>query len=472
MYPVLTVAVTFLLVAFMTWEDNPFGAATIVYEPSEINPSIRTDTDQVVLSQEELVTPFHALELERAKESSEDILDQFGEYQDYIESNRLGFEIAEHKESYESLVIRMNEADDLFAEQRYDEALDIYAESVGELRIYIDSLDWIYEHSVSAGGSALLERDQEQAETHFKAALRIKPDDETVKEQLAKTALLPELNRLIRESDRAVLRGDYPLAREYLIEAQQIDLKTPSIDSRLQVIDQKIGDDTYSVQLGQAYVLLNSGDVAKAGDAFRTLLQRNPNDAAAQTGLAEVERIQVTNQLKELREQISEEVNAKNYLNAIALYDQVLEINPDLEFAREGKQLQEQLMTSHAGLDLILDDPHRLSLNREYESALVLVDNAREIAVQDTDLKEKLTAVEEVLRNAIQELPLVLISDNLMEVRMTNLGNLEPFDRMELNVRPGRYIVQGSRFGCRDVRKTVIVQPGMDPVKIICENPI
>lgn len=472
-YPVITVVLAVaIIVWFMNWRENPFGEATIVYEPPSPGTIDDRNSNETQSTEPELTTPFHDLELQRAKESSKEILKQFGEYQDYVETNKLGLSIPKQVAIYSELIDHMNEADVIFAEGRYDDALDIYAATVGELGSYIDSLDRIFEHSTAAGIQALNERDQDQAQRHFQEALAIKPDDEATQEWLDRTALLPELNRLIRESDRAVLRQDYELAKKLLIDANKINFETPDIADRLAEIDVKIARESHSRRLGQAYALLNQGDLDRAATEFDALRKENPNDDAVATGFAEAKRLQTTARLKELRERIEEQEKQRNFAQAVALYNEVLEINPDLQFAKEGKRIQEQLMTSHTSMDFILNDPHRLSLNSEFEIAKEQLARAEVVVEHDPELKEKVARVEQILEQVQQEVPLVLISDNTMEIRLTNIGNLEPFDRLELSVRPGRYIVQGSRFGCRDIRKTVIVKPDMDPITIVCEDPI
>ena len=237
-------------------------------------------------------------------------------------------------------------------------------------------------------------------------------------------------------------------------------------------IDQIITTEQHASSLGQAYALLHQGNLTQAKLEFEALLRVNADDAAASTGLEEVQRLQTTDELNSLRRQIEEREREKDYAKAIVLYNEVLAINPDLQFAKEGKRIQEQLMTSHASLDFILNDPDRLSLNREFELAHLQLDKAREIAAHDPELNEKVERVSEILELMDQEVPLIILSDNTMEIRLTNVGDLEPFERLELNVRPGRYVVQGSRFGCRDIRKTVIVKQDMDPITIVCEDPI
>ena len=66
----------------------------------------------------------------------------------------------------------------------------------------------------------------------------------------------------------------------------------------------------------------------------------------------------------------------------------------------------------------------------------------------------------------------MLVSDNEMDVRLATVGDLGPFDRKELKLRPGRYLLTGSGNGCRDVRKTIVVAEGMDPIAIVCVEPI
>ena len=472
LYPLAVATFVIAIILLMTLENNPFGSATIVYDPPDSDLRENTDRPSTQTSDEELATPFQSLALERARESSIEILDQFGKYQDYVETHKLGLNIPKHRRVYEGLIDRMHDADRVFEEERFDEALDLYAVAVGELGIFIDSLDKVYEYSLTAGVQALNERDQPQAELHFNEALTIKPESEEISRYLARASVLPELNRLLREADRAVLREDYEEALRYLTEAQEIDFETPDIASRLAVIEQKIAERSYTQKVGQAYNQLNEGNIERARTAFESLLEQNPTDSAALTGLAETERLQTSERIKALSEQIDEQLDRKDYVEAIKLYDEVLELNPDLQFARQGKVLLERLVTSHTGLDFILDDPYRLSLNQEYDAAKKLLVSAREVQAHDADLQEKVTKVEGILEAADREVPLVLISDNVMEIRLTNVGYLEPFKRLELKVRPGRYVVHGSRFGCRDVRKTVIVTDDMAPITIMCENPI
>ena len=49
---------------------------------------------------------------------------------------------------------------------------------------------------------------------------------------------------------------------------------------------------------------------------------------------------------------------------------------------------------------------------------------------------------------------------------------LGKFARKEVQLRPGRYVLIGSRDGKRDVRRELLVVPQMPPVEIVCQEAI
>ena len=66
----------------------------------------------------------------------------------------------------------------------------------------------------------------------------------------------------------------------------------------------------------------------------------------------------------------------------------------------------------------------------------------------------------------------MLTSDAATEVTISQIGPLGKFARKELQLRPGRYVLKGSRDGRRDVRLEVNVVPQMTPVEISCRETI
>jgi hypothetical protein len=77
-----------------------------------------------------------------------------------------------------------------------------------------------------------------------------------------------------------------------------------------------------------------------------------------------------------------------------------------------------------------------------------------------------------MLATAARAVPVVITSDSATQISVFQVGSIGAFARKELNLRPGRYVITGSRAGCRDVRVEVMVVPDMPPVDIRCRETI
>jgi hypothetical protein len=69
---------------------------------------------------------------------------------------------------------------------------------------------------------------------------------------------------------------------------------------------------------------------------------------------------------------------------------------------------------------------------------------------------------------------LSLVSDNVTEIEIPEIGSFGTFARREIDLKPGKYTVIGTRAGYREVRRDVTVAPGQDvqTINVRCEVPI
>ena len=69
---------------------------------------------------------------------------------------------------------------------------------------------------------------------------------------------------------------------------------------------------------------------------------------------------------------------------------------------------------------------------------------------------------------------LALLSDNETEVEIEEIGSFGTFSKREIDLKPGRYTVIGTRAGYRAVRRDVTVAPGevAQTISVRCQEPI
>ena len=458
----LGVAVAFWFLAPRDWiTPNTDGLTTLN------NESVREGNNH---TNRETITPFKDAQQERASEAAQTIIDEFVEYQDIIEKNQWGTD--EHLKTYGSILERTIKGDSLFTERRFDEADSEYKLALQEVKQLIDDMNTEFDHWVEQGTKALQDRDFEsslEAWTHAKA---IKPLDQVVQAKLARVQLLPKVNGLIRESERARIKEDWVQALEHLNEVTKLDPLTLGITDRREEILERIRSQDLNDALTDGHQQLTDNNFDSAEQIFTEILVDYPENTAAQTGLQQVVRARLAAKIEALRVEAREKEDQLDMRGALKTYDEALALDNSLQFAIEGRQRVFEIISVVNDMNDTLQDPHALSADEVYDEAKNTLETAQRHRGHSEEYDKLLQSFADLVSYAGTQLPVVLISDEMTEVTLTTSHRIGSFQRHELTLRPGRYILHGTRDGWVDIRKTVIVQQDMDPVSIVCEEQI
>ncbi|MCY3885684.1 MAG: tetratricopeptide repeat protein [Gammaproteobacteria bacterium] len=415
-------------------------------------------------------TPFLDAQHDRAMEQAEETLNDFSSLQDHYESHQLGSE--KHLALYNDAIDRANNGDILFGRREFAEAQKEFETALEELRQLIATIDTEFEEWMTAGLRALDERDVTKSRSAFVHAAEIKPLEQSPHEALQRVEKLPKINELLRESDRASLRGNWDEALSFLDQAETLDDLTQEIDSRRESILSARAGEELNHLLSLGHQALNQDDFDEADRLFNEVLRRHPDNAAAETGLQKSQVSRTVAQISDLQATALQQENELKLTAAMQTFEQALEIDSTLEFAIEGRDRVREIVTLSAQISTVLNDPGNLSGDQELELARQVLEDAQKYINHSDAYDEALNELAEIVEIASQFVPVVLISDNATEVTLSTKGQLGSFERHEIQLRPGRYQLIGSRDGREDVRKTFNVEPDMDPVSIICENEI
>ena len=103
-----------------------------------------------------------------------------------------------------------------------------------------------------------------------------------------------------------------------------------------------------------------------------------------------------------------------------------------------------------------------------------LLAQARAVADAGPLLRSQAAKVESQLPLYEKPVRVSLESDGLTSIAIQRVGTLGSFARQEVELKPGRYVVVGTRAGYRDVRREIMVAPGqaLQPVQVRCVEPI
>lgn len=413
------------------------------------------------------ISPFKDLQLERAKEKASEQLAKFVELQIQLEDD---MQVTEWGASeYGDIKDLATLGDEQFLAREFDTALATYAQATERLDALRQTGDELFSTAVTAGLAALDNFDQPLAEQAFAKALEIKPQDSAALAGQVRTRNLPELQRLLRRARQLQRRGDIESAHAAYQDVLALDAQTPGIDEALQQLADARTNKNFEDQLSTGFAALDKGQHARAKTAFNAALAIKPNDPVAAGGLQQIAQETEVKLLKRLRNEALAAAKQEDWKAALAGYDSALKIDSNLEFANSGRRNAQERLRYLTVMSRIQSNPTRLSEDKRLAEADELITEAAQLASSGPAWDEKLAVTQALLQSYRKPVAVTLTSDNKTIVTVYKVGRLGSFDSHQLQLRPGAYTIVGSRDGCQDVRKEVIVKPSMPPIEIRCE---
>jgi len=164
----------------------------------------------------------------------------------------------------------------------------------------------------------------------------------------------------------------------------------------------------------------------------------------------------------------------EEWSDALREYEAALAVDPLVAFAIEGKERAASKAALQTALDFHLRNPARLSTESVAREAEVLLERARAIESPGPRQRAQIVDLERALVDARTTVTVELESDGKTELTVSRVGRLGMLTRRPLQLRPGTYVVVGSRPGYRDVRRQFTIAPRSPTQTVVvrCEETI
>jgi len=165
---------------------------------------------------------------------------------------------------------------------------------------------------------------------------------------------------------------------------------------------------------------------------------------------------------------------AEQWETSVTVYEDILKIDADLQFAQQGLSMARSRSALHARLMGYIDDPDTLNDQVNMQNATNLLLDVTRMQPMGPRLEDQKNELSRLLKRAATPLKIQLISDGLTDVSVLKVGRFGGFANRDLELRPGNYVAVGIRAGYRDVRVEFRVAPEieMQPIVVRCEESI
>jgi serine/threonine protein kinase/tetratricopeptide (TPR) repeat protein len=353
-------------------------------------------------------------------------------------------------------------ADTHMVNRQYPEAARLYAQAEKLAQDLEAQSGSVLEKALDEGQQALDAGNTPSARHQFGLALLIDPENPAAKSGLERVNSIEAVNRLLASGDTHEKAGRLTLALADYEAALKKDARSDAARNGVARITSQIARQRFHTLMSAGMAALHDKAYAKARAQFlqaRALKPGSPEvgDALAQVDAVEkLERIQVHKQIAEAAESI------ENWDQALAAYKAALGEDGALQFALQGTARASRHLNLMRRMQVFLDDPALLEKDAYLERALVVLEDAEKGPLHGENIQQKLKTLDQQVHAAQTPVKMVLQSDNETEVAVYKVGKMGRFEVRELDLRPGRYTVVGSRPGFKDVRLSIHLPAGTD----------
>jgi hypothetical protein len=222
----------------------------------------------------------------------------------------------------------------------------------------------------------------------------------------------------------------------------------------------------FDAAVGEGLAALDRGAPGEARAAFQRAESLRPGTGVVKDGLARSE-VGLRAEAVALHRRRAEAAEAtEDWRAALGEYEAALAVEPAVRFAVEGAVRARERAEASDRLERYLRRPDRLATEEVAREAEIALDRASEIASPGPKLVRQIEQLRAQLAAAATEVPVRLISDERTDVSVLRVGALGRFREKALSLRPGSYVVVGTRPGYRDSRQTLVVPPGRSPLPL------
>jgi tetratricopeptide (TPR) repeat protein len=327
---------------------------------------------------------------------------------------------------------------------------------------------------LKSGAAALDAGEPARARSAFELALRIDASNDVAAAGLKRAQALETAMPLIAEAANAAAAGRTAEAIGLYEKALVADAGNVAARDGLAQARSALGASEYARVLASGFNALRAGDLERAREDFGRASAMQPGASAPREGLEQLAAAEQARAGDVARERAAALEESERWADALTLYDEVLARDPSLQFAQAGRARTAPRAELARRLQLVIDRPDRLATEAVRAETEQLLEAARAATPSGPVIRSQVARIELLLPAYDKAVRVAFESDNATDITIQRVGALGTFLHREIELKPGRYTIMGTREGFRDVRREITIAPGStgQTISVTCVEPI
>jgi tetratricopeptide (TPR) repeat protein len=274
------------------------------------------------------------------------------------------------------------------------------------------------------------------------------------------------IKRLLASADRFAAAGSLSAAQADFQEALRLDPRSGEARFGLERVKSRMAEEEFRRWMAEGLSALNAGDAATAQARLLKARALRPEAAEVKEALSQAEGQLRSARVEALRQKALAREQREDWAGALAAYDEVLALEPNLQFARQGKERSAALAALERRIDFFVSQPEVLDSDVQLDQAVRLLQDLQAASPAGPRFAAEVEKLKSLVQTAKTPVRVTIESDNLTEVSVYRVGKLGRFGTRDLSLRPGNYMMVGSRDGYRDERLELLVKPGPEVIRV------
>jgi len=364
--------------------------------------------------------------------------------------------------------------DQAYVDRNYRLAGEKYNEASQLLEPFFDRIDTVFEETLNAARVAFENRDVSEAIRLFDLATSITPGHREAEAGFDRAKNLQAVLTLMSQGSTFEENLELAAARLAFEKALELDPLWEPATLGLERVSAAIKQFSFEQRMTEGFDALLAADFDSARAAFNAAKALDPGSRQPTDGLLQVDQEIRLADIRRLEQEAIALDDAEQWEASRVVYEDILKIDSDLQFAQAGLSVARSRSALHTRLAALIAEPDALSDQVTMQNATNLLLDVTRLQPIGPRLEDQKSELSRLLKRAATPVPVTFISDDQTDVAIFKIGKLGTFARQDLNLRPGVYVAVGNRAGYRDVRIEFRVAPEveMQPIVILCEESI
>lgn len=390
-------------------------------------------------------------------------------------------------EAYFAALQQAELGDESYKSTDFKTALERYGQALNSMQALNGRIPKVLKDAVQNGNQALAEGKSELAKTYFQAALKVDYNHIPALSGLDRASKLDQVLALVesaKEDEQAFASSDdisiAMSAEQKYQKALNIDARYVAAKTGQERINNLLVDKRYRDAMTQGFAALFTYKYSQAQQAFSQALKLKPNDSIARSAYRQSLASDKRSSLKSLLANAKALEQSEDWSQAMSTYQSVLQRDPNQVSAKLGVIRTRARSELDERLRQVKSDPLSLSVTSKRQVAQQVLSDAQAIKQKGVVLEKQIASLKATLDGLDNEVRVEFRSDGATDVSLIKEGarriKLGTFAQKKMALKPGRYVLTGSRLGYNDVRKEIQILAGDAQTilnySVVCDRPI